>query len=45
MFLQIMPTEPIEEVTASSTLFVSVILAIFVFAAITFFILSKRVKK
>ncbi|MDT7831476.1 hypothetical protein RQM59_03735 [Flavobacteriaceae bacterium S356] len=45
MLLQIMPTDTIQEATASSTLFFSVVLVIFILGAIAFFFASKKVKK
>lgn len=45
MFLQIMPTDNIQEATASTTLFFTVVLAFFVLAAIAFFMVSRKVRK
>ncbi len=45
MFLQIMPTDTIQEATASSTLFFLVVFAIFLLAGITYLFVTKKARK
>jgi hypothetical protein len=45
MFLQIMPTDTVQEATASSTVFFIIVGGIFFIGSLSFFLLSRKTKK